>query len=150
MIIGVCHCDTRLCFLPNASFSFLSLLVGAIFNRPNHCFFHFLGFGRLEIAPTVRENYSEGKLLILIAFIACRGDFQSPESLLFHFLGFVRLEIAPTVREDYSEGKLLIFIALIACMGDLQSPEALLFSFPRFRAIRNRPYCPRGLSRVNC
>ncbi len=88
-------------FCPTLIFIAFSLLVGAIFNRPNHCFFHFLGFGRLEIAPTVRENYSEGKLLIFIAFVACRGDFQSPESLLF--------------------------------------------SFPRFRAIKNRPYCPRGL-----
>ena len=63
-----------------------SLRVGAIYNRPKHCFFHLLGFGRLKIAPTVREIYSEGKLLIFIAFIACRGDFQSPESLLFSSL----------------------------------------------------------------
>ena len=55
------------------------LRVGAISNRPKHCFFHFLGFGRLKIAPTVREIYSEGKLLIFIAYWA--GDWKSP--LLF-------------------------------------------------------------------
>ena len=78
-----------------------SLRVGAISNRPKNCFFHFLGFGRLKIAPTVRENYSEGKLLILIAFIACRGDFQSPESLLFSSL----LSWAIENRPYYSRGK---------------------------------------------
>ena len=62
--------------------------------------------GRLEIAPTVREDY--------------RGD----NSLMLVCVG--RLEIAPTVRENYSEGKLLIFTAFSLLVG-------AIFNRPQYR-----------------
>ena len=58
-------------------FTAFSLLVGAIFNRPNHCFFHFLGFGRLEIAPTVREDYRGGNSLMLSLLVG--AIFNRPQ-----------------------------------------------------------------------
>ena len=136
MIMGVCRA-THACFFCPCRGDFQS---------PESLLFHFLGFGRLEITPTVRENYSEGELLIFIAFSLLVGAiFNRPNHCFFHFLGFGRLEIAPTVREDYSEGKLLIFIAFISCRGDFQSPESLLFSSLLSWAIRNCPYCLREL-----
>jgi hypothetical protein len=89
------------------------------FQSPESLLFHFLGFGRLEIAPTVRENCRRGKLLIFIAFIACRGDLQSPESLLFSFLRFRAIENRPYYPREFTcfekkQASLMLFSLVFA------------------------------------
>ncbi len=91
-------------------------------------FLSILPFFRMGVANPVREDYSEGKLLIFTAFSLLVGAIcNRPNHCFFHFLGFGRLEIAPIVREDYRGGNSLMLV----CVG---------------RAIRNRPYFSRRLT----